>query len=377
MDTSSETLNHNIAKGGREKVNKCSLCDYASGHAGHLRTHMKAHSGEKSHKCHQCDHASSHLHHLKRHLKMHSGEKSYKCNQCDYASSYPHHLKTHLKTHSGEKSHKCNHCDYASPYPHNLKRHLKIHSEEELHINATNVILQLFKRAIWGDIWKLTLVKSRKNATNVTMFLSVPILWGDIWELMQEKNCTNATNVILQLLKQAIWGNIWIFTLGKNQTKETFSSLHRIKKYKNVSNDHAISRNHLLLDMNWLEIILFVTSLWWRPDHSRFEVTYLTTLTSWLSCLIVHDENDNDDDSDHWDNDYRDFMTISNLYHINELISQAYHRLDSQPCGFWLSYLFKRIHGQMRHLPSFSAFYIKNRSDHHTLSPHSIKITRD
>ena len=54
----------------------------------------------KSNKCIQCDYASSHAGHLKTHLKMHSGEKSNKCNQCDYASSQAGTLKTHMKTHS-------------------------------------------------------------------------------------------------------------------------------------------------------------------------------------------------------------------------------------------------------------------------------------
>ena len=54
------------------------------------------------------------------------GEKSSKCNQCNYASSHAGHLKTHLKTHTGEKSNKCNQCDYASSQASNLRTHLKL-----------------------------------------------------------------------------------------------------------------------------------------------------------------------------------------------------------------------------------------------------------
>ena len=35
----------------RDKSNKCNLCGYASFRAGHLKTHLKMHSGEKSNKC--------------------------------------------------------------------------------------------------------------------------------------------------------------------------------------------------------------------------------------------------------------------------------------------------------------------------------------
>ena len=41
MDTSSETLNSNIAKEDREMTNKCSLWDFASGQKENLRTYMK------------------------------------------------------------------------------------------------------------------------------------------------------------------------------------------------------------------------------------------------------------------------------------------------------------------------------------------------
>ena len=71
----------------------------------------------KSHKCNQCDYASSWAGHLRRHLKMHSGEKPNKCNQCDFASSQAADLRRHFKMHSGEKANKCV----------TLRRHTKRH----------------------------------------------------------------------------------------------------------------------------------------------------------------------------------------------------------------------------------------------------------
>ena len=57
------------------KSKKCNQCEYAFSHAGHLRTHLKTHSGEKTNKCNQCEYASSHAGHLRAHLKTHKGDK--------------------------------------------------------------------------------------------------------------------------------------------------------------------------------------------------------------------------------------------------------------------------------------------------------------
>ena len=72
--------------------------------------------------------------------------KSHKCNQCDYVSSHTGHLRAHLKKHSGEGSYKCNLCDFASSQAGDLRRHLKIHSGEKT--NATNVTLHHFMQAL-------------------------------------------------------------------------------------------------------------------------------------------------------------------------------------------------------------------------------------
>ena len=69
-----------------EKSNKCSLCDYATSHAGNLKTHMKTHTGEKSNKCSLCEYATSHTGSLKTHMKLHTGEKSFKCSLCEYSA---------------------------------------------------------------------------------------------------------------------------------------------------------------------------------------------------------------------------------------------------------------------------------------------------
>ena len=87
--------------------------------------------------------------------------------------------------------------------------------------NAISVNISLLLRAIWGDIGKHTVEKSRTNATNVIMHPIRQAIWGYIWKLTVEKSQTNATNVIMHPLRQVIWEDIWKHTVGQSKTNAT------------------------------------------------------------------------------------------------------------------------------------------------------------
>ena len=122
--------------------------------------------------------------------------------------------------------------------------------------NATkNMIMPFPLQAVWGHIWKRTVVKSQTNATSVTMPLLVQVFWGHICKRTVGKRQTNATNATMtqaggfrKLLKthsghksskcnqcigcicltcefatmlaliQLDWGHIWKRTLEESQT---------------------------------------------------------------------------------------------------------------------------------------------------------------
>ena len=52
--------------------------------------------------------------------------------------------------------------------------------DKKSHINATSATLHLLIQAVWGDIWKRTVEKSRTTATNVTLPLIGHTCWGYI-----------------------------------------------------------------------------------------------------------------------------------------------------------------------------------------------------
>ena len=97
-------------------------------------------------------------------------------------------------------------------------------------------------KAIWGDIWKITIEKVkqmqpmwlafshegdlrrhlkhcqrhngprnwvRNSLENMYLFWYLIYIYSDIWYITVEKSETNATNVTMHLFVQAIWGYIW------------------------------------------------------------------------------------------------------------------------------------------------------------------------
>jgi len=55
-------------------------------------------------------------------------EKPYKCDMCDNAFRQLGHLKTHMRVHTGDKPYKCDVCDKAFRRSGDLSVHMRVHS---------------------------------------------------------------------------------------------------------------------------------------------------------------------------------------------------------------------------------------------------------
>uniref|UniRef100_A0A8C9YLI1 C2H2-type domain-containing protein n=1 Tax=Sander lucioperca TaxID=283035 RepID=A0A8C9YLI1_SANLU len=109
----------------------CSVCKKAFKQRGHLHKHMRTHTGEKPFRCSVCKKAFKLSEYLQAHMRIHTGEKPFSCSVCKKAFTVSGNLQAHMRIHTGEKPFSCSVCKKAFTESGSLQKHMRIHTGEK------------------------------------------------------------------------------------------------------------------------------------------------------------------------------------------------------------------------------------------------------
>jgi len=90
----------NTAANSPRRSHQCTWCPKRFVTTGHLKQHIRIHTGDRPFKCSWCNKAFAQCGDLKRHERIHTGEKPFKCLTCGKAFAQCGNLKKHERTHN-------------------------------------------------------------------------------------------------------------------------------------------------------------------------------------------------------------------------------------------------------------------------------------
>ncbi|OQR69335.1 zinc finger protein-like [Tropilaelaps mercedesae] len=108
---------------------ECQFCKKRFTQSGHLRNHERLHLGIRPYQCAQCEKSFTQSGHLVNHLRLHDGEKPYRCSVCGRRFTQSGHLASHAKMHNSSRGHQCDVCHKGFIRAEHLTEHTRMHSD--------------------------------------------------------------------------------------------------------------------------------------------------------------------------------------------------------------------------------------------------------